>query len=471
MEDNRLSPNQLKKWQQRRFTTFLIFCAQYFVNGISYSMFVNTSWIYVVDQLKPPNVGLVYSVMMHVRYLPCIIFSLSITKLYDKYRRTCLFMSFINMICLLGASFYIISFSVYLPTVGSFLLGFAYFGQPVTVGELARSYPPDELTYRIPVMNFCYIFATLPASLILYLTKNLNFSFEEIHIEYGNFIGVVLIICFTVLQILTVSFVHDLSREFDLKEHILSEALINVEHMENEEVIQESHDHLDEEANGESNQLIKGCEVNSNNLSILNNLKRVFGNPDVVLLLFLVLLFYFSVVVILAYIPLLLEAKLKYGVQVFNNFYLTYSIMLAMLLPVFIIFKINSKQAYFLGVLAFLMVIAIGICLKIMDLGLKRFYNLSLLYLIAVLLALVLAAEDVFLTCTIAKFVKPDIQSFADGVRLIFMQIGQGLGGLSVVLFSKNQDTFSAILLAVFIISILMTYTRKTAMMNPTAVA
>ena len=145
--------------------------------------------------------------------------------------------------------------------------------------------------------------------------------------------------------------------------------------------------------------------------------------------------------------------------------------MLAMLLPVFIIFKINSKQAYFLGVLAFLMVIAIGICLKIMDLGLKRFYNLSLLYLIAVLLALVLAAEDVFLTCTIAKFVKPDIQSFADGVRLIFMQIGQGLGGLSVVLFSKNQDTFSAILLAVFIISILMTYTRKTAMMNPTAVA
>ena len=84
MEDNRLSPNQLKKWQQRRFTTFLIFCAQYFVNGISYSMFVNTSWIYVVDQLKPPNVGLVYSVMMHVRYLPCIIFSLSITKLYDN---------------------------------------------------------------------------------------------------------------------------------------------------------------------------------------------------------------------------------------------------------------------------------------------------------------------------------------------------------------------------------------------------
>ena len=471
MEDDKLSSSQFKKWQKRRFATFLIFCAQYFVNGISYSMFVNTCWIYVVDQLKPQNMGLVYSLMMHTRYLPSIIFSLSITNLYDKYRRTYLFMSFINMICFLGASFYIISFSFCFPMVGSFLLGFAYFGQPVTVGELARSYPPGELTYRIPIMNFCYIFATLPASLILYLTKNLDFSFEGTQIKYGNFIGVVLIICFTVLQILTLFFAHDLSREFDMKEHLLSEALIDIQQMENEEVTPESHDRLDEVANEESNQLIKRCKVNSNNVSILSNLKRVFGSPDVVLLLFLVLLFYFAVVVILAYIPLLLEAKLKYGVQVFNSFYLTYSIMLAILLPVIITIRINSKYAYFLGVVAFVMVIVIGICLKIMNLGLKRIYNLSLLYLIAVLLALVLAAEDVFLTCTIAKFVKPDIQSFADGIRLIFMQTGQGLGGLSVVLFSKYQDTFSVILLAVFVVFVLMTYTRKTTMMNPTATA
>ena len=52
----------------------------------------------------------------------------------------------------------------------------------------------------------------------------------SIAIDYGNFPGLIITIMFIILQILTLLFVHNISWEYDLKEHIEKEKQYESEH-------------------------------------------------------------------------------------------------------------------------------------------------------------------------------------------------------------------------------------------------
>ena len=101
----------------------------------------------------------------------------------------------------------------------------------------------------------------------------------------------------------------------------------------------------------------------------------------------------------------------------FSIFFL-YSVIITISLPLVDIMKFSSKAAYYIGFMSFFLLIQVGVCILVIRQDHSPVYNTAVLSVIMVLLSCFYTGEDIFFTCTIAKLVKPDIQSFADGIRV-----------------------------------------------------
>ena len=458
-----LDEEKFKEWKIKRRNTLIIFCMQCLANGMTYTMFNNTFWVYIENQLKPDKPYQIYSLTIFLFYLPTMLFSFISSNIYDRYRRCCRFMIIINFISIIGSVMYVIDFSIYLPLTGCLLLGCRLLIQPAIIGDLARSYAPEDSTYVLPLTNLFFYFGSVPASIILFLAKDMNLQISIFHVTYGNCCGLVMALFFFLQEILIALFAHDLSREFDFKEYILqAEIKTRLENNERD---------VNEEEQSTSTVYFSGkITGNGDCKSIIKDLKRVVTNFDVNLVYFLVFLFDYIGSLIFGYLPLLIQVDLKYTVDYLNIYYLTFSIIFAIFLPVLIFVKLSSKWAYRVGLASFILLPVIVICLKVINKNEEKIFNVGWLSLIAFLLGVVYTGEDIFLTCTVAKFVQPDIQSFADGIRTVSAMIGLAFGNLSISLFFHHCEVFSVALLIILVISILAIIIRKRTLEDPKAI-
>lgn len=148
-------------------------------------------------------------------------------------------------------------------------------------------------------------------------------------------------------------------------------------------------------------------------------------------------------------------------------FNLGLSVILVLLLPVIIFVKVSSKVSYYIGLLSFILLILIGLCYKLTNALETKHYNIFLLSIATFLLGLVYTSEDIFLTCTIASF---DIQSFADGMRVLVANCGGALGCLSIALFVEHKDIFYVSILTILLVLIMSIIARWVTQTNPIAV-
>ena len=121
-----------------------------------------------------------------------------------------------------GAVLYSLYMFPYVPTFGCVLLGFKYLFQPVAFGEVSRSYEPEELTRKLPVITIAYYAGIVPAGIVTYASQGINWNMKLLHINCGNFYGVVSLILHLTMQVVTLIFAHDISREFTLKSIVLA---------------------------------------------------------------------------------------------------------------------------------------------------------------------------------------------------------------------------------------------------------
>ena len=264
-----------------------------------------------------------------------------------------------------------------------------------------------------------------------------------------------MIIMYLTLQILTLIFVHDISLEYDLKADVEKER-----HREWGCLVEASDKDL--QAVRKSNDI--------DNPRISTKLKRVLTSVDVVLMYFLVFLFNYIAFFSFSYASLLIQSELHYSAQYVNLYYIVFTVILVLFLPVIIFMKVTSKASYYAGVVSNILVIIIGILYKMMNPNQEKIYNLTLLLAIAFLYAVVYTSEDIFLLCTIAKFVKADIQSFADGIRGMMRMFGAATRCLSVPLFIENKDVFYLSSLFILLLSIVMMLARRSTLKNPQAI-
>ena len=204
--------------------------------------------------------------------------------------------------------------------------------------------------------------------------------------------------------------------------------------------------------------------------TIASKVKRLLCNIDVLLIYVLVWLFTYIAYLSLYYLPLLVQDTLHYSSQYVEEYNLGFSLILIILLPVIICVKVSSKVSYYIGLLSFVLLILIGLCYKLTNALETKQYNILLLSIAAFLFGIVYTSEDIFLTCTIAKLVKSDIQSFADGMRLLVANCGGALGCLSIALFVEYEDIFYVIILTALLVSIISIIARRVTLINPIAV-
>ena len=466
MEGIELTNEQSKNWKLKRLSTFIVFWLVYLFHGMSASLFRTTGFIYVEGRFKAQSPYLIYSLIAGMRYLPVFMFVFIVSNLHDKYRKTRLMLIIINFLAIAGGILYIIDLSYYFPMIGSFLLGFPYLAQTIAVSEITRSHTPSEVTYKVPVLQFGFFIGALPAAIVPWAMK-CKFNVGPFLIDDSNILGLLMVIGFSSIQLLTVNFVYDLSREFDLKESLFLKEQQN--HEEDDKV---SADFKPEKENlkNKKNVLLQSYGGKSDEKNIINNLKRLFSNRDITLMYFLVGLFYYCWGFGFTFIPPVFLGELQYEVQILNGLFLAFSLLMLILLPFLLVFKVGSKTAYYLGFFSFFLLIVVGACLKLLDSNQSKCYNITLLSVVMTLFSLIVSGEDIFLTCTIAKLVKPDIQTFADGIRLIFYMIGCVLATGSVVFAEKHRNILFMGLLIVFLFSLSLIFMRRKTLMNPQAV-
>ena len=466
MEAVELTEERFKKWKRKRLTTFIIFWVSYFWIGVSANLFRITCFLYVKTHFETESPDLIYSFVTGIRFLPVLMFTFIVSDLHDKYRKTRLILIIINFITIIGGILYIIDSSYYFPIIGSFLSGFRYLARTIAVGEMSRSYTPTDITYKIPVLQFGYILGAFPAAIVTYVMKDIKFKIGPFLIDYSNILGVLMVVAFSLIQILTVIFVHDLSQEYDLKECFL---LKNKE----KSIKSETADFCEPKTENIKTEETVPKQMNkctSKNKNIANTLKRLFSNYDLVLIYHLFWLFNYCFVFVVLYIPIIVLKELEYELSILNSLYLTFTVLLLIFLPFLVFFKVGSKTAYYFGFASFSLFIPVGVSLRMIDARQDRLHNISLMVVAMILFSLITCGDDIFLTCTISKLVKPDIQTSADGVRLILVMLGCLVITGSITFAEKHTNILFMGLLIILILSLVLTVKRRKILMNPQAI-
>ena len=457
-----LRNNEYEKWKRKRFTTFILFWLISFLTGIFGALFRTTCFIYLKTHFTTARLDLNYSLVICMLCLPALMFTFAVSSLHDTYRKTRLIIIFINFMTIAGGIIYTIDLSYFFPIMGSFLLGFQILAQTVAVGEITRSYTPKEITYKVPVLQFGFFLGALRAAAIVRAIENIKFNIGPFKIDFSNMLGVVMVIGFSLIQVLTIFFVHDLSLEYDLKECFL----INVE--KNKNVKKAAVNEAEKKKIKTKENVSKEVEEDKDHKkTIINRLKRLFSNYDVALIYHLVGLFYYCWGFFTLHFPIIVIKELRYKVEMLNILNLLLSVLLLVFLPLLLLFKVGSKTAYYFGSISFSLLILVCVCLRLIDANASRLYNITLLAFVMILLAIAFPAEDIFLTCTIAKLVKSDIQTFADGVRIIIFTVAFMMASFSIA-FVKNYLNLLLIgLVLVTLLSLTLIIKRRWTLMNP----
>ena len=286
-----------------------------------------------------------YSFVTGIRFLPVLMFTFIVSGLHDKYRKTRLILIIINYITIIGGILYIIDSSYYFSIIGSFLSGFQYLSQSIAVGEMSRSHKPKGITYKVPVLQFGFFLGALPAAIVPYVMRDIRFNIGPFFIDSSNILGVLMVISLSLIQILNVTFVHDLSLEYDLKECFLRKEKQKELNDERADLCKVKTGNLKTEEN-----ILKQInEYSSKNNNIANSLKKLFSNYDLVFIYYLVWLFYYFFAFVAMYLPAIVLKELRYEIEILNILFLIFSVLLLIFLPFLISFKVGCKTAYYIG--------------------------------------------------------------------------------------------------------------------------
>jgi len=399
-----------KKWLQKRHSTYLVYCLQYFISGAEVGFKNATLWLYVTTVLKCSDPYLWFGIIHSSIYLPSLLFNPIISRISDKIRRPKLMVTLSNIVAIVGNLIYIIPYSPVYAATGFILFGFKYTLRPIMIGEIVRSYPAAEVTHKLPAIVCARNFGMIAAVLFLLPFQHVQFSLFTIPVSYGNVTGVIGTALYIIIQILVYFFVHDLSNEYDLKK-------------------------VEQEANNKSKKRNK-------NLRKAVNWTQVFLHPDILLIFFATFMNSLLQTIMICLQPVIVLHKLKYSPTVLNTGLICETAFCFVTLVVIMKAKISSHTAYFIAFTSFLFIIIIEtlytFASPVNDM------SLNLVFIIAAFLCMPLQylGEDVFFMTVTSKLVKSDIQSTTESIRSQIRHLGCLLAGLLIGPVTTYYFTF-----------------------------
>ena len=415
-----LSEAELEKWKQKRKKTVIVFTIETLILGFEYSVTFLTLWLYIENMVKPPSPKVYYGAISVAYLLGSLIFSVVIGRIVDTYRcvrMTCLACNFLIII---GNLIYSLPYSPWLLLVGRFIAGAGAPFRAVVSGEIARSYPSEEISSKLSIMGMAFSFGFIVGPGINIAFEKADFWIGTWHIIYENMPGIYMAVFFLCLQLITCLFVHDLSKEYDFKEeqncNLISQenkVTFTATHQDDSEcVVQHVYLNNDYEEDNVGKDQQKSSEriplvvMSNKKKSVLYIMKKLFGNFDTALILFLAFYTKYLFLTFDLWLPFLVIDTMHWSKTGLNIIMLCAGAVCVVCMFLFTWKPPSEKVLYYLAIFStgFLIVL-------ILSYVILSYWNKSLTFNI-----LMLAIFCFGLGC-LAKMVSSDIQTFSDSVR------------------------------------------------------
>ncbi|XP_047140587.1 uncharacterized protein LOC124815820 [Hydra vulgaris] len=410
----------------KRKCTFIAFSLQLFVIGMEYSMTFLTLWSYINEMINTNTPKIYYSAVSVSYMLASIIATPFVGRIVDKSRnvKACFLTN--NLLMFIGNFLYCLHFSPYFLIGGRIIAGFGGSLKSVVYSETIRIYSASETSSKLSILSVMYNLGFTIGPVFNLFFKNINFFIGGLQLRYVNFPGFFLGFLCLFMEIITVTMVHNVSKEFDSKdEKAFLYCLI-----ENEQTLNEFHEKLPKftvelPMIPENMQLIQNSNISQNNpkpqskkYTGFHILKVLFVNFNSALLLFSSLFLSFFIVNTDIWLPLLVIEKMNLSMIEMNISFFGASGFCVFILIVFI-----RKPCSDNNLIILLIIVLFGLSVVSASFIILSHYpdNKVLNFFLCIVYMLSFGGApiitDVFFVNTLAKMIKPNILTFADSIR------------------------------------------------------
>lgn len=456
MADQTLLRPNMHKWHEKRRRTITVFFLQNTLSGIEFSFIDSTVLQYVNNLMKTSAPNFIFGSLTALVFLCPIIFLTPVSRWIDKTRNVKHVMVYSNLLGIIGSFLYIIPFSPYYALTGRFLQGFNLMLRTVMNAEVSRSYEEKLLQQKIPLMGIGVFLGELLGGGITYLFYNVDFSIGTLSIKNGNVCAIPLVFLTTSQLCLVLFFVHNLSKEYDLKAHesktVLSTTL-GKKIIENKEVVVDDVTIDHNTSKGE-----RFFAVISGKLSLFS-----FDY------MFMLILSFYSGIAIqlpLRMYPLIVQ-NLAYPKHIVSLLFIVYGTVSFFILLVLITMKVSNKAVYYIGLTTLPFCVVEGICVLYITDRNKVYINAILLTVLILSQCLFNLMDRLFVQVTCEKLLTSSKQAFGGSWRLMFYFCGCVFGSLFSYYIYEDFHILFFIHLFICVVFFVVLLVRKRTLSDP----
>ena len=315
----------MKKWEEKRRMTFYVFIYQTFITGVEYSIVFLTLWIYITTLVPTDHPKLFYGLVSASSMLPGFILSGVVGRWVDKTRSVRLTLIVCNTIVIIGNLLYVVYLSPWFLVVARFICGLSGTLRPVLTGEIIRSFPKREISKKLSTKSMSFFVGLILGPAMNFIFKSVNFHIGDIHMTFVNVVGFYMAGLFICADILTILFVSDLSKEYDLKayeEKAESDSKSQMTDTENAQLFKNENGKTSDEEGFNNDNVQKkalkdddddGCD--NEMPSSTDILLKMLQNFDILFIFMLTYVLYFWMIGFDMWLPMLVVNTLQMGVN------------------------------------------------------------------------------------------------------------------------------------------------------------
>ena len=473
-----LTTVECNRWKQRRRVTTISFMIESLLIGMEYSVTFLTLWVYINDLVKPKLPKVYYGIVSSAYLISSVIFSVLIGRAFDHYRNTRTFFFIANTMVIIGNIVYALPFSPWLLVAGRFISGGGGMLRSVMAGEIARCYTKEEQSSKFASMGMAFSLGFIAGPAANFAFKTVDIWIGSWHITYANIPGIYMAVIFIILQIICIFMVHDVSKQYDLKQDTIEQTNDDEEEKINSYVAINYEGSIDNSferseniafkpntAIGEEEPLLGTSKEES---SICSEIRSLVSHFDTALLIVVSFFLNYFLISFDIWLPMLVIDKMHWIITDLNGIVFGTGSVCTLTFLIFTWKPLSDKNMFILAVISTASCAIIESIFIVLSYYNKRlFLNIIMWCIFVTAFAVLVIMEEVFLVACFAKLVSSRIQTFSESYRRSASRLG------ALIAFSSSALMFQWILyvgcLYIFIICILvcLLINRRKVLMNP----
>lgn len=422
-------------WERKRKYTFIAYTLQFFAIGMDQSASNVTLWNYLSTWYKLENPELLFGIINSLYYFPTIFFSMVIARFADRTRRITLIILTCNFFGIFGCFLYVIPTSPIFAAVGRFFIGFISVTRLVARAEVARSYPPDEMKRKIPVLMASYFLGYALGPIVVNFLQHVDVVVFSLRVTIHNVSGIISLIHFIVSQTGILFLASDLSKEYDLKEA----------------------------TGGKEN---RNRSYKKESFSFV--LKKVVQTFDVMFIMLFTIVSAFCQEIFSRSFPVIITL-LSFPYYFNTIFYFAYSVMIFGIIVSLTSTKLNFKIVYICGLLSVVFDVLAGCFQTILIKG--HLMNIPVIVTLTIFLAVCVTiaemGEQIFLVIVAPAMVASKHQTFVESMRINISHIGVVAGCFVCGYLVKYCYTYIIGLTLLSLVVFVILIARRKSFINP----